>query len=100
MKRSVFVLPVVSALIAALASAASAVAEDQPVINVSTLEGLYAAVNNPSNAGTIVVLASGIYTLTANDANNQPRPNGGRLVLAQCHHRGAQHITDRRYQQL
>jgi hypothetical protein len=48
---------------------------------VSNVEGLYAAVNNPANAGAIVVLASGTYTLTAKDANNQPRPNGGRLVL-------------------
>src|SRR5262245_135148 len=81
MKRSVFVRPAVCPLIVALALTASAVAQAQPVLNVSNLEGLYAAVNNPANAGAIVVMASGTYTLTAKDLNNQPRPNGGRLVL-------------------
>jgi hypothetical protein len=60
---------------------ASAVAQDQVALNVSNVEDLYAAVNNPANAGAIVVLASGTYTLTVKDASNQPRPNGGRLVL-------------------
>src|SRR5262245_65991472 len=81
MKRSVFVRPMISSLIIGLALTAPAVAQEQPVVNVSDVEGLYAAVNNPSNAGAIVVLASGNYTLTAKDANNQPRPNGGRLIL-------------------
>lgn len=81
MKRSVFVRAVVCPIIAVLALTASAVAQRQVVLNVSNVEALYAAVNNPSNAGAIVVLASGTYTLTVNDANNQPRPNGGRLVL-------------------
>src|SRR5215468_4450780 len=81
MKRSAFGRSVVSSLLAALALTVSAVAQEQLVINVSNLEGLYAAVNNPANAGAIVVLASGTYTLTAKDANNQSRPNGGRLVL-------------------
>jgi hypothetical protein len=72
---------VVSSLIAALALAASGAAQDQPVINVSNVEGLYAVVNNAANAGAIVVLASGTYTLTPKDASNQSRPNGGRLVL-------------------
>ena len=81
MKPSVLVRPLVSSLIAALALTVTAVAQDQPVINVNNVEGLYAAVNNPRNAGTIVVLASGTYTLTATDPNNQPRPNGGHLLL-------------------
>src|SRR5215468_10588703 len=81
MKRSAFGRSVVSSLLAALALTVSAVAQEQLVINVSNLEGLYAAVNNPANAGAVVVLASGTYTLTAKDANNQSRPNGGRLVL-------------------
>lgn len=81
MKSSVFVRPVVSSLIAALALSVTAIAQDQPVINVNNVEGLYAAVNNPGNAGAIVVMASGTYTLTATDPNNQARPNGGRLVL-------------------
>src|SRR5262245_57565364 len=81
MKRSVFVRPAVCPLIVALALTASAVAQAQPVLNVSNVEGLYTAVNNPANAGAIIIMASGAYTLTAKDANNQPRPNGGRLVL-------------------
>ena len=81
MKRSVFVWSVVSSIIASLALTVSAVAQNPVVLNVSNVEGLYAAVNNPVNAGAIVVLASGTYTLTAKDAKNQPRPNGGRLVL-------------------
>jgi hypothetical protein len=81
MKRRVFVRPVVSSIIVVLALTASAVAQEQPVLNASDVEGLYAAVNNPANAGAIVVLASGTYTLTAKDANNQARPNGGRLIL-------------------
>jgi hypothetical protein len=81
MKRRVFVCPMLSTLIVALALTASAVAQEQPVVNVSNVEGLYAAVNNPANVGAIVVLASGTYTLTTKDANNQSRPNGGRLVL-------------------
>jgi hypothetical protein len=80
MKRSVFVRSTVSSLIAALALTASAVAQQQPVTNVS-VEGLYTAVNNAANAGAIVVLASGTYTLTAKDPSKQPRPNDGRLVL-------------------
>jgi hypothetical protein len=81
MRRSVFIRRVVFSLIATLALTASAIAQEQPVLNVSNVEEFYAAVNNPVNAGAIVVLASGTYTLTATDANNQPRPNGGRLVL-------------------
>lgn len=81
MKPSGFVRPLVSSLMAALALTVTAVAQDQPVINVNNVEGLYTAVNNPVNTGAIVVLASGTYTLTAKDPNNQPRPNGGQLVL-------------------
>jgi hypothetical protein len=81
MSRSVFVRWVVSWIIAALALTVSAVAEEHLVLNVSDVEGLYAAVNNPANAGVTVVLASGTYILTTKDANNQPRPNGGRLDL-------------------
>ena len=81
MKSRVFVRPLVSSLIAALALTVTAVGQNQPVINVNNVEGLYAAVNNPANAGTIVVLASGTYTLTPKDPNNQARPNGGQLVL-------------------
>src|SRR5262245_17635335 len=81
MNPRVFVCPMVSTVIVVLALTASAVAQRQAVINVNGVEGLYAAVNNPANAGAIVVLASGTYTLTATDPNNQPRPFRGRLVF-------------------
>src|SRR5262245_47032154 len=81
MRRRVLIRRGVSSLIAVLALTASAVAQDRPVLNVSNVEELYAAVNNPANAGAIVVLASGTYTLTVKDANNQSRPNRGTLIL-------------------
>jgi hypothetical protein len=68
-------------LIIALLLTASAFAEEGRVVKVSNVEELYAAVNNPAYAGAIVVLAPATYTLTVNDANDQPRPNAGRLVL-------------------
>lgn len=46
---------------------------------VSNVEELYAAVNDPHNAGRRVVAAPGIYMLSATDPNGSPRPNGGRL---------------------
>ena len=46
-------------------------------IYVSTLDELYAAVNNPQNEGTNVILSPGTYLLNAN------YPNGGRLELLQ-----------------
>src|SRR5262245_63447581 len=81
MRRRVLIRRGVLSLIATLALTASAIAQQQPVLNVSNVEELYAAVNNPANAGAIVVLASGTYTLTATDAHNQIRPNGGSLVI-------------------
>ena len=50
-------------------------------VHVTGIEELYAAVNDPGNAGATIALAPGIYRLTALDANNVPRPNGGRLDL-------------------
>ncbi|MEJ7739486.1 MAG: hypothetical protein WKF97_18845 [Chitinophagaceae bacterium] len=44
-------------------------------VHVSTVNELYAAINDPSNAGSQIVLAPGTYTLAAD------RPNGGRLEL-------------------
>ncbi len=44
-------------------------------VYVSNLDELYAAVNNPGNTGTEVVLGPGIYLLSAS------YPNGGRLEL-------------------
>jgi hypothetical protein len=44
-------------------------------IQVSTVEELYTAVNDPNNAGTTILIAPGTYTLNAG------YPNGGRLEL-------------------
>jgi hypothetical protein len=44
-------------------------------VYVSTVDQLYAAVNDPANSDTLVVLAPGIYTLSS------AAPNGGSLVL-------------------
>ena len=49
--------------------------ENEKKVYVSTLDELYAAVNNPDNAGTEVILAPGAYVLSAS------YPNGGRLEL-------------------
>lgn len=48
-------------------------------VSVSNVEELYAAVNDPLNAGTRIVLSPGVYALSHLDAAGQPRPNGGRL---------------------
>lgn len=54
----------------------------QPLaVNVSTIEELYSAVNNPQNTGSQINIAPGTYTLSVNDVANMPRPNGGRLEL-------------------
>jgi hypothetical protein len=50
-------------------------------ITVSNVEDLYNAVNNPANAGTALILARGLYRLSANDPDGAPRPLGGRLEL-------------------
>jgi len=49
--------------------------ESDKKVYVSTLDELYAAVNDAGNAGTEVILAPGIYVLNAS------YPNGGRLEL-------------------
>jgi len=81
MKRSVFVGSATLIVALALVWAIPAMAQQKPVLYATNVEALYAAVNNPANAAVTVVLASGIYTLTTKDPNNQFRPNGGRLVL-------------------
>jgi len=50
-------------------------------IRVADVEQLYAAVNDPENAGAVVLLAPGTYVLSAKDPGDSPRPNGGRLEL-------------------
>ncbi len=56
-------------------------ASEEKVVDVVDIEELYAAVNDPANAGALVVIAPGTYALTALDPNGAPRPNGGRLEL-------------------
>jgi len=56
----------------------AASAQDRPLVNVSTVSQLYAAVNDPANADSLIVLAPGIYTLTPTAQNQgtlllQPR---------------------------
>lgn len=65
-------------LLVSLALHAAAVAQ---VINISNIEKLYSAVNNPVNAGATLVLSPGTYLLSATDPSNAPRPNGGRIEM-------------------
>src|SRR5688500_11958807 len=53
------------------------------VVHVADIEQLYAAVNDPANAGTLILLAPGTYVLSATDASGVVRPNGGRVELQQ-----------------
>jgi hypothetical protein len=48
-------------------------------VNVSNVDELYAAINDPLNAGKQIVAAPGVYMLSTADSNGVPRPNGGRL---------------------
>ena len=50
-------------------------------VNVSDVESLYSAVNDPGNAGATIVLAPDSYHLTRLDRLGAARPNGGRLEL-------------------
>jgi hypothetical protein len=52
-----------------------------PSLAVTNVEQLYAAVNNPANAGTDILLSPGTYVLSATNGVGAPRPNGGRLEL-------------------
>ena len=49
--------------------------ENEKKVYVASVDELYAAVNDPDNAGTDVILAPGTYVLSSN------YPNGGRLEL-------------------
>src|SRR5262245_32983396 len=72
-------------LIASLVVAAALAARVPPpagfVIEVSDVEQLYDAVNEPANAGAVIVLAPGRYILTRVAPGGGSRPNGGRLEL-------------------
>ena len=52
-------------------------------VYVSDVEQLYAAVDDPGNIGAAVVLAPGVYSLSANKPAGGPRDNLGRLHLQQ-----------------
>ena len=71
----------VGALVFAAAITTSAVASAGPVVNVADVEQLYSAVNNPLNEGAAVVMAPGIYPLSATDPAGKLRAHGGRLEL-------------------
>jgi hypothetical protein len=66
---------------AAAALAAMAPSSVSSVIEVSDVEQLYDAVNEPANAGAVIVLAPGEYVLTKVKPGAGARPNGGRLEL-------------------
>ena len=71
----------VGALVFAAAITTSAVASAGPVVYVTNVEQLYDALNNQPNEGAGVVLAPGIYLLSAKDPAGNTRPHGGRLEL-------------------
>ena len=50
-------------------------------INISNVSDLYAAVNDPANAGKRIVLAPDIYKLRAINPDGSVNPNAGRLEL-------------------
>src|SRR5688500_3255797 len=52
-------------------------------VYVADVDQLYAAVNDPANAGMSLLLAPGTYVLSAKNAAGVIRPNGGRVELQQ-----------------
>jgi hypothetical protein len=77
LNRAIVVLVFVAASITSFTASAGT------VVFVADASQLYAAVNDPLNKGAAVILAPGTYVLSATDAANVPRPNGGRLELQQ-----------------
>jgi len=71
----------IAPFVAAAALAAMAPSSVSSIIEVSDIEQLYDAVNEPANAGAIIVLAPGDYVLTRLKPGAGARPNGGRLEL-------------------
>ena len=55
--------------------------EPDSVISVSTVEQLYAAINNPANADAAIHLAPGDYVLSPTNSQGGNRPHGGTLRL-------------------
>jgi hypothetical protein len=72
---------VIASFVAAAALAATAPSSAGFVIEVSNVEQLYDAVNDPGNAGGTIVLAPGVYILTKVKPGVGTRPNNGRLEL-------------------
>lgn len=48
-------------------------------LNVTNVEQLYAAVNDPANAGAVILLSPGNYVLSTTNGAGAAHPNGGRL---------------------
>jgi hypothetical protein len=65
----------VAVIFATLCLMASVWSHARPVVYVSDVAELYAAVNDATNAGAVVILAPGLYALAANNVN------AGRLEL-------------------
>ena len=55
--------------------------EQKRVINVTTVDELYSAVNDAANQGVKIVLAPGIYVLSSTNAEGKRRPHDGSLHL-------------------
>lgn len=77
------ILKDISAAGFALILSALAVNMTAATVSVADVEQLYAAVINPAHVGATVVLAPGIYSLSARNPAGVARPNGGRLELLQ-----------------
>jgi hypothetical protein len=72
---------IISISIILMTIAAACVGASAQIIPVGNVEELYAAVNNPANAGATLTLAQGVYMLSATDPSGAARANGGRLDL-------------------
>jgi hypothetical protein len=72
---------VISTWVILVTMVAACVAASAQIIPVGNVEELYAAVNDPANAGATVILGRGVYMLSANDPFGTARANGGRLDL-------------------
>ncbi len=70
-----------SAFLAMLLLAVPGQARSAPEIDVSSVDELYQAVNDPLNAGATLLLQPGLYLLSANEPGGAARPKGGRLEL-------------------
>ncbi len=94
--RPIYLAAVIAALITGCNDAGNITETTKPVpvlaehtfataetVHVANVEQLYAAVNDPANAGTTILLAPGTYVLSAKDASGVARPNGGRVELQQ-----------------